>query len=593
MTVKILAGIAWWGVALCAPVWLAAQQRLTLRLLPTDATAQTLASITAWRQVHADSAAAVAEARRVLQQAHEAGYLEASADTLLRTDSATLTALIHLGPLFYWRVWQPGNVPEEVLRAAKIKPTQWEGKPIRWPQVRNMQQRLLHHYEQQGFAFAKVHLQTAFADAHRMDATWQVEPGPLMRMGKLSVEGRLKISPYFLRQYLGIRPGQPFRQAQVLRIPQRLQELPFAEVKADPLLTLQPDSSADLTLFLEPRKAGRFDFLIGVLPNSAQLGRMLITGTLLADFYNQLGKGERLMLSFERLRPETQQIQLQLQYPYILQLPFSLDSRFHLYKRDTTFLNLEYHLGAGYQAENATLWKAFAHQRSSRLLGFNERLLLQTQKLPADQDVTFTAFGMELGSQRLDYRLNPRRGWSGVLRVAAGTRLIRPNSRITALGLSALYDSLVLRSAQYRLEFQGQYFVPLFRTAAWRLAAQGGYLISSQAPFRNEQYRIGGNRLLRGFDEEFFFASEYTVSTAEFRLLIGPNAYLYTFLDAGLLRDRHSQADRRFGAYGFGTGITLETRAGLLGLSMALGAYSNVPLDWSAPKVHIGYVGLF
>ncbi len=464
---------------------------------------------------------------------------------------------------------------------------------MQWPQVQSMQQRLLQYYEQQGFAFAKVRLQTAFADACHVDAAWQVEPGPLMRMGNLSVEGRLKISPYFLRQYLGIRPGQPFRQMQVLRIPQRLRELPFAEVKADPLLTFLPDSSTDLTLFLEPRKAGRFDFLIGVLPNSTQVGRMLITGTLLADFYNQLGKGERLMLSFERLRPETQQIQLQANYPYILQLPFSLDGRFHLYKRDTTFLNLEYHLGAAYQAENATLWKAFAQQRSSRLLSLNERLLLQTQKLPTDQDVNFTAFGVELGSQHLDYRLNPRRGWSGMLRAAAGTRLIRPNSRITALGLAELYDSLVLRSAQYRLEFQGQYFVPLFRVATWRLATQGGYLISVQAPFRNEQYRIGGNRLLRGFDEEFFFASEYTVSTAEFRLLIGPNAYLYTFLDAGLLRDRQSQANERFGAYGFGTGITMETRAGLLGLSVALGAYRNVPLDWSAPKVHIGYVGLF
>lgn len=590
---RILAGIAWWSLGLCAPVWLTAQQRLTLRLLPTDTTAQALARIATWRPVHPDSASAAAEVRRVLQQAHEAGYLEASADTLLRADSAALTALVHLGPRFYWRAWLSGNVPTEVLKAAKIRPIQWEGKPVQWPQVQSMQQRLLQHYEQQGFAFAKIQLQTSFAEAHYMDAAWRVEPGPLIRMGKLNVEGRLKISPYFLKQYLGIRPGQPFKQSQVLRIPQRLRELPFAEVKADPLLIFQPDSSADLTLFLEPRKAGRFDFLIGVLPNSAQVGRMLITGTLLADFYNQLGKGERLMLSFERLRPETQQIQLQLNYPYILQLPFSLDGRFHLYKRDTTFLNLEYHLGAGYQAENATLWKAFAQQRSSRLLGFNERLLLQTRKLPADQDVTFTAFGMELGSQRLDYRLNPRRGWSGVLRAAAGTRLIRPNSRITALGLAELYDSLILRSAQYRLEFQGQYFVPLFRAATWRLAAQGGYLISAQAPFRNEQYRIGGNRLLRGFDEEFFFVSEYTVSTAEFRLLIGPNTYLYTFLDAGLLRDRHSQVDRRFGAYGFGTGITLETRAGLLGLSVALGAYSDVPLDWSAPKVHIGYVGLF
>lgn len=456
-----------------------------------------------------------------------------------------------------------------------------------------MQAELLQQNENEGHPFAQVSLTELNFENARVSGAIAVLAGPRYQFGKLEIEGNLRLSNRYLYRYLGIAPGEPYHQGRVLQMRDRLRALPFVSLKQDPQILFRQDSTADILLQLDPRKAGRFDFLIGVLPNSAQVGRLLITGSLFADFYNQFGQGERITASFERLRPETQQLSVLLKYPYVLQLPFGVDARFQLYKRDTTFLNLEYSAGADYLLEGASYWKAFWQHRSTRLTGIDEARLLSSRRLPAQLDVSNDAFGLETAQQRTDYRLNPRRGWTAMLRASAGVKRVKPNSRIVALGLSELYDTIATNSAQYRLEFSGEYYLPVLSSAALKWGLQGAWLLSPEPVFRNEQFRIGGNRLLRGFDEEIFFATGYAVATAEMRLLIGQNSRIYSFADLGRVEDQSSSGSDIFYAFGFGAGIALETKAGLLGLSLALGSRTDMPLDFSAPKVHVGYVGLF
>ena len=53
------------------------------------------------------------------------------------------------------------------------------------------------------------------------------------------------------------------------------------------------------------------------------------------EFQNQFGLGERIYASFERLRPQTQRLELAFTYPYILQLPFGVDLKFNQYRRES------------------------------------------------------------------------------------------------------------------------------------------------------------------------------------------------------------------------------------------------------------------
>lgn len=53
------------------------------------------------------------------------------------------------------------------------------------------------------------------------------------------------------------------------------------------------------------------------------------------------------------------------------------------------------------------------------------------------------------------------------------------------------------------------------------------------------------------------------------------------------------QADRQDTPLGFGAGLALDTKAGIFGLSLAYGKQENLPINFGASKLHVGYVSRF
>jgi len=564
-----------------------------LRLLPLDADAAFLDKNLKFKTEHADSAAVFTELRNVVQQLQNQAYLEASVDTVSRVGN-TFVALLHVGKPYQWTTLANGNVEAAFLDESGFRQKLYQHKPLAPEQLQRLLENLLTSAENNGYPFARVWLDSLHFDGERVSAKLMMEKNQLVLFEGIEVASQdsLKISESYLSNYLGIKAGTPYDRSQILKIRRHLRELPFLQVSRDPIVGFANDR-ATVKLFLEKRRASRFDFLIGVLPNSAQVGRLLVTGSFDGELYNQFGRGERIFAEFEALRPQTQELDLQFNYPYVLNLPFGVDTKFNLYKRDSTYLDVEADVGIQYLFEGGNYLKAFWNNRTSNLLNVDSTLLDNARRLPPTLDVRYGNFGLEYNFQNLDYRFNPRRGWNLLLRGAAGVKEIRRNNRVEDLESESFYDSLELRSFQYRVSFYAERFLPVFNRSTIKLGVQGAYILSDEPIYLNEQHRIGGNSLLRGFDEEFIFATHYTVGTLEYRLLIGQNSYLYTFLDYARVEDVTVEKRDRFNPYGFGAGITFETRAGLFGVSLAYGTRQGEPIDFGAPKVHFGYVSLF
>lgn len=571
-------------------------RRVTLRLLPLDAEVNDLQKIIKFETTFTDSLTVVNELHHVLQQLHNRAYLEASVDTLIRLDSV-FAAILHIGKPYEIKALNTENVDNVLLNESGFREKLFKKKPLVSSQLIQLQENILSAAENNGYPFAQVRLDSFSFDNQGVTAKLFLEKNQLVLLDSMIVEGDLKLSNIFLSNYLGIKLGAPYDRSRILRIRQRLRELTFLNVIKDPVVSFASNRAA-LKLFLEKRRASRFDFLIGVLPNSQQTGKMLITGSFTGELYNQFGRGERIFAEFEALRPQTQELNLQFNYPYLLNLPFGIDAKFNLYKRDTTYLDVETDFGVQYLLEGGNYLKAFWNNRTSNLLSVDS-ILNNVQRLPPQLDVSYGNFGLEYAFQQLDYRYNPRRGWNLLVRGAAGVKQIRRNNRLEASNEN-LYDSLELRSFQYRAAFKLEKFIPVFSKSTIKISSQGAYIFSKEPIYLNEQYRIGGNRLLRGFDEEFIFATSYTLGTLEYRLLIGQNSYLYLFGDYGYVEDVTVTNRDYFQPFGFGAGITFETKAGLFGVSLAFGGIRKAqgtlmdqPIDFGAPKVHFGYISLF
>ena len=81
------------------------------------------------------------------------------------------------------------------------------------------------------------------------------------------------------------------------------------------------------------------------------------------------------------------------------------------------------------------------------------------------------------------------------------------------------------------------HYIPLGKSSTLKTAAHFGWYQSPQT-FQNELFRIGGYKLLRGFDEESIYANQYAVFTAEYRYLVGINSYFFGFSDVGFTKTK-------------------------------------------------------
>ncbi|HMQ47366.1 MAG TPA: BamA/TamA family outer membrane protein [Saprospiraceae bacterium] len=523
-------------------------------------------------------------------------FLEASVDSFFQKE-AQWHVFLHTGPVYEWVALKTDSSVALFLDETGFKKRWFENESFDWARWQRLQTQLVSYAENHGFPFAEAKLSSIQVAEGQVKAQLNFIKGPLIWVKSIQTEGDSRVSDGYLRRYLGIAPGDVYNQGQVLRIRNRLRELPFVALAQDPLVQFVGDQ-ASIRLLLNKKKASRFDFIIGVLPRSSSIAqegerRLLITGTFDGELQNQFGWGERIYVSFEQLRPETQELEADFQYPYILGLPFGSDLHFGLYKRDTSFIDLQYDIGLQYLLEAGNYLKAFWNTRNSTLLTVNEALLMQQNRLPDNLDILYRGFGLEYAFQRLDYRVNPRKGWSVLLNGTAGIKRIERNNRIVELGYESLYDTLQARSFQYQIQAELARYFPLFSSSTLKIGARTGMLLSENSIYQNEQYRIGGNKLLRGFDEESIFATQFVVATLEYRLLISSNSYLYTFGDFAYLEDETNIKNKTDRPLGFGAGITFETKAGLFGVSLAYGKQLDNPIDFSSPKVHFGYVSLF
>ncbi len=244
--------------------------------------------------------------------------------------------------------------------------------------------------------------------------------------------------------------------------------------------------------------------------------------------------------------------------------------------------------------------KAYWNTQSSSLLSIDEQQIRQTRQLPPNLDIRNTLFGLEYLTQQLDYRLNPRKGWSVFINAGVGQKRIRRSGLIAELQDSSdqfnydgLYDSLQLKNVQYRVSGLLEGYLPLFKRTTFKVALNVGSIFTEGPVYRNEQFRIGGIQTFRGFDEESIFASLYGILTLEYRFIIGQNSFMFAFADLGYVEDVTPSSRSFDQPSGFGAGLNFETKVGIFGISLGWGTQQGNPIDLAAPKVHFGYVSMF
>ena len=121
--------------------------------------------------------------------------------------------------------------------------------------------------------------------------------------------------------------------------------------------------------------------------------------------------------------------------------------------------------------------------------------------------------------------------------------------------------------------------------------ANHSYWLGLNNYFRNDQLQVGGSRSIRGFNELEFFTDFYTFFTAEYRLQLERDSYIFLFGDYAYMEDHFSQSITR--PVGVGLGMNYGTKAGIISISYAIGRTRDIAFAPSRGKVHIGLINQF
>ena len=526
------------------------------------------------------------------------GYPTASVDSIFESENSTSIQLF-LGRQYQWIKLQPDGIEKAAMEDSRFKEKDYSGKLLNMQQLQALEERLLGYYEKNGYPFAEIFLDSIRLDENKMEALLRARKGPLYHVDSIRILGKAKISKKFLRHYLAITNGSLYNKEKLEQVDKRLLELPYIQAIQPSDITMLGTGSI-LNLYLAPKKSSQANFLIGFLPSANQSGKLQLTADVNLDLKNALSNGETVFLKWQQLQPKSPRLNLGFQQPYIFNSNFGFDFMFDLFKKDSTFLQINALVGLQYLLSANKSGKIFVQWQNSFLLGtgVDTNLVKATKKLPPNIDVTAINVGLEYEWNKTDYRLNPRTGNEIKLSGSVGIKNIKKNNEILNLkdpvfNYASLYDSVKARGYQFRVKLGAAHFFPVGKQATLKTAFNGGLFISPST-FRNELFQIGGYKLLRGFSEESIYATQYAVLTAEYRYRLSLNSYMFGFVDGGWVKNKYQNINLNNNFIGVGIGLAYETRFGLLNISYAAGKRNDVKLNLrEASKIHFGYVNYF
>jgi len=529
-----------------------------------------------------DSLMVKKELRSALEWLFSKGYLEARFDSLSCKDG-DCKAWWFTGSRYEWAELRMSGKDEFVFISAGIRDRFYRNKPFSPGAYAIMAKKVLDWCSNNGYPFALVHLDSVQTEGAGLKARFALDKGDPVVMDTALIKGTVKISEAY--NYLGIKPGAPFNGSLLSKVSIRLREIPFV-TEARPFELEFTPGKARPVLFLQSRKASQFNGVVGVQPDNVNPGKVFVTGDVRLRLLNAFGKAELLDLNWSNPLPRSQDLKVKFSYPFLFSLPVGVEGELMLFKKDSTFLELNRQIGFRYFFAGNNSFRVFFGRKTSNLI--STKGYENITSLPPFADVGANTYGLGLLFQRLDYRLNPRQGFSVDVNAGAGVRVIDKNARINP----EAYDSLDLRSTQYKAEGIVDFYIPLFSRAVMNIGAIGGWM-QNESIFSNELYRFGGLRSLRGFDEASLLASSYVIGKAEYRFILEQNSYLLLFYNRAWYEDQSREKLLTDTPFGFGAGITFDTKLGIFSFTYALGSQQGNPIEFRAAKVHFGLVNYF
>ncbi len=550
--------------------WNCSAQDFKLQLIGSSISETKIIDSLQYNPLHKNTKSINEEISQFSERASKIGYIENKLLENTKTSDSTYTAKLDLGKKTkFIRIYiGKDNALEDLILTEKKNDT----IILPYKDTEAFLKSTLQKLEQKGFALASLRLtnirnknQTLFADLV-FDSKKQRKLNSIVL--KQPDDKKTNFPKGHLTQINRKYKNKIFNQNIIQQIHDDFEQFGFvSQIKFPEILFTKDTTKA--YVYLEKRKSNTFDGFVGFSNNENK--KIVFNGYLDFTLENTLGAGEQFSLYWKSDGNKQKTFNTSLELPYIFKSPLGLKAQIQIFKQDSTYQNTKTAIDLGYFINyNSRIYLGYQATESSDIQNTNSAQL-------SDFKNSFFTSNFEYSKNDINNLMFPKKS---TLSLTTGFGKRNTSNQIETTE----------NANQIFINIQAMHNIYLNKKNSINIKTQNYYLQSGSYVI-NELFRFGGINSIRGFEENSLQAHFATIILTEYRYIISPNLYIHSIIDYGSYQDKTNldKNQKKTDLIGAGVGLGLQTKSGLLNLSLANGSTKNQKTLFYNTILHICY----
>lgn len=419
-------------------------------------------------------------------------------------------------------------------------------------------------YRNKGFAFNRVKSKFLGMENDIPKIEILVILGNQRKVDDFVIRGYEKVPKRFVKNLKKEFQGKIYGDKNLIAIHQSLKSHPFVLLEKPPQ-TLFTKDSTQIFLFLQKKKSNTFDGVVGF--GNDKTNKFSFNGSINVNFRNIFNSFETVNIFWQRNPDKGQVFDLKTDVPYLFNSNIGTNINVNIYRQDSTYANVK------------LLPALYLHLNNRQKLGIRgtfETSVVMDSLYVQGKDFNKKGIGV----------------WYDFTEPSE-IELFLHKSRIRAEAdfITINYSKDNITAKQTNFYFLGERNFHISGNNYLNIKAETALMSSKNEFAANELLRFGGWNSLRGFNENSLLADFYYYGTAEYRYLVGNQAFFDIFGQYGQLNNKTFVEKPKF--YSFGLGFNFFLPVGLMSFQISNGNQFGNPIKFSDTKIHWGILSRF
>ncbi len=517
---------------------------------------------------------------------NQRGYLFTVVDSLktfFSTDSqfVDFNIWINEGECIYWGETRISGVDENMRNKITRSILLRKGRIFSSMVLENDIDRILNILEDNGYPLAKIEISSLILSEKErglfIDIELYIHKGNLVKIDRIKISGNSMTKDYIIIRESRLKIGEVYSHEKVLSLREILQRTGYFKKVEKPQVIFSKNKAL-VKLQVEEGTGNTMDGIIGYIPAKGKNDKGYFTGRLQFTFKNLLGTGRFLEAFWEKKDEYSQAIRFGYEEPWLFGFPLHTGIWFHQQIRDTTYVERKWNISARYQPWAPLFIRLQTGQRAvlPDSIGSIKYNVPESHTWEVSGSIDYNTF---------DDLLNPQSG------IHYHTSFTWGKKKNIIPEYLSNQDDIRKQVNTRSVDVEVEVIFPIFRHQVLYLGLHGKEIKTGDR-FVNiaDLIRFGGAKTLRGYEEDRFSGSRVSWINCEYRSIVGYHSRIFLFLDSGFYqrREKNGKIIREY-KIGYGFGIRMETKVGMIGIDYGLGEGDSI----MGGKLHVGVVSSF